>query len=99
MNQTIVLAIEETARSIMLQWLKTRVSKWVKQYQQQQKDALLKENRSLKAQFLEQGGGKPIKLSPDQRERLAAKRKGLDSNWLKIIDPLDIEDESPNDPA
>ena len=81
----------------MFQWLKTQVAKWAEQYQQHQIDALLKENRSLMEQLLERNGGKPIRLSPNERERLAGKRKGIDPNRLKAIALLDIQDESPDD--
>jgi hypothetical protein len=69
----------------------------LEQYQQRQIDALLAEARSLKAQLLELNGGKPIKLSPDQRARLEALRKRIDLDRIKEIDVLNIEDEDSTD--
>jgi hypothetical protein len=51
----------------------------------------------LKAQLLELNGGKPIKLSPDQRARLEALRKRIDLDRIKEIDVLNIEDEDSTD--
>jgi hypothetical protein len=81
----------------MFRWLKARVVKWVEQYQQRQIDALLTESRSLKAQLLELNGGKPIQLSPEQRARLAAKRKRIAPERLKELSVLPIEDEDTSD--
>jgi hypothetical protein len=81
----------------MFRWLKARVVKWVEQYQQRQIEALLAESRSLKAQLLQLNVGKPIQLSPEQRARLAAKRKGIDPERLKELGVLPIEDEESSD--
>ena len=84
----------------MFQWLKARIVKAVEQYQRRQIEALLEESRALKAQLLEANGGKPIQLSPDQRARLEAKRKGIDPQRLKEIAILPLGDEdSPDRPA
>ena len=44
---------------------------------------------------LELNDGKPVTLSPEQREKLSAKRKGIDPKWLREIDALDMETDSP----
>ena len=51
----------------------------------------------MKAQLMELNGGKPIKLSSEQRARLEAKRKRIDPDRLKEIDVLDIEEEDSPD--
>ena len=81
----------------MFQWLKARIVKAVEQHQQRQIEALLEESRALKAQLLEANGGKPIQLSPDQRARLEAKRKGIDPRRLKEIALLPLGDEDSSD--
>ncbi len=73
----------------MLQWLRSRIGL----YQQRYIEQLLKENRALKKQLLELNNGQPIRLSPEEKKRLAEKRKGIDQNWLKAIEAIDIEDD------
>ena len=73
----------------MLQWLRSRIGL----YQQRYIEQLLKENRVLKKQLLELNNGQPISLSPEEKKRLAEKRKGIDPNWLKAIETIDIEDD------
>ena len=73
----------------MLQWLRSRIGL----YQQRYIEQLLKENRALKKQLLELNNGQPIRLSPEEKKRLAEKRKGIDPNWLKAIEAIDIEDD------
>jgi hypothetical protein len=46
----------------------------------------------LKAKRLELNNPKPIRLSAEQRKRLAAMRKKLDPNALRAIDALDLTD-------
>ena len=73
----------------MLQWLRSRIGL----YQQRYIEQLIKENRALKKQLLELNNGQPISLSPEEKKRLAEKRKGIDPNWLKAIETIDIEDD------
>ena len=37
--------------------------------------------------------GQPIRLSPEEKKRLAKNRKGIDPNWQKAIETIDIEDD------
>ena len=76
----------------MFQWLTTRPSKWSERIQQREIERLLEERRALKAQARELNGGKPIRLSPEDKKRLAEKRKGIDPEWLKAIDALELEE-------
>jgi len=76
----------------MFKWLTTRVVHWVERWQQRRIDALLAEKRALKARLLELNGGKPIRLSDEQRTRLAAMQKKLDPNTLKAIEALTLTD-------
>ena len=73
----------------MLQWLRSRIGL----YQQRYIEQLIKENRALKKQLLELNNGQPISLSPEEKKRLAEKRKGIDPNWQKAIETIDIEDD------
>ncbi|MFT4542589.1 MAG: hypothetical protein ACI835_005057 [Planctomycetota bacterium] len=57
------------------------VSGWVNRHQQHVIDYLIEENRVLKEQL----GGKPLRLSDDQRRRLAAKAKLLGRKALDGI--------------
>ena len=86
------LPAQETTGTFMFKWLTTRVVNWVERWQRRQIDALLAEKRALKAKLLELNGGKPIRLSDEQRKRLAAMRKKLDPNALRAIDALDLTD-------
>jgi hypothetical protein len=76
----------------VFRWLKTRLIKCANRYQEQRIERLLKENRRLKAQLLGLNDGKPITLFPDQKRRLAEKRKEIDPKLLKALDAIDIED-------
>ncbi len=75
----------------MFQRRKARFIRWLERYQQRRIEELLEETRSLKAQVLEANGGKPIRLSPSQKKRLAAKRKGIFLERLNDISVLDEE--------
>ena len=92
MNGVAVLAAQETTGTVRFQWLTTRAVNWLERWQQRQIDALLAEKRALKAKLLELNGGKPIRLSAEQRKRLAAMQKKLDPNTLRVIDALDLTD-------
>jgi len=86
------LPAQETTGTFMFKWLTTRVVNWVERWQRRQIDALLAEKRALKAKLLELNGGKPIRLSAEQRKRFAAMQKRLDPNTLKAIEALDLTD-------
>jgi hypothetical protein len=87
-----VLAAQETTGTVMFEWLRTRVVNWLGRRQQRLIDVLRAEHRALKAKRLELNGPKPIRLSAEQRKRLAAMRKKLDPNALRAIDALDLTD-------
>jgi hypothetical protein len=72
----------------MFGWIRTRLQGWAHRVQQKEIERLIEENRRLKAQWLESSGGKPIRLTPEQRRRLDAKRKHVDPEVLKYIDLL-----------
>ena len=76
----------------VLRWLKTRLMKCVKRYQERRFERLLQENRRLKAELLERNDGQPISLSPDQKRQLAAKRQKLDPQALQGLDTIDLEE-------
>jgi hypothetical protein len=76
----------------MCSWLKTGLTKWVQRYQEKRFERLLQENRRLKAQWQELNGGQPIRLSPDERSQLAAKRQELDPQVLQTLDAIDLEE-------
>ena len=76
----------------MFQWLMTRLSKWPERILQREIERLLEEHRAMKAQIRELDGVKPIRLSPEDKKRLAAKRQGNDPEWLRAIDALELED-------
>jgi hypothetical protein len=72
----------------MFGWFRTRLQGWAHRVQQKEAERLLEENRRLKAHLLESNGGKPIRLTPEQRRRLEVTRKRLDPEVLKHIDLL-----------
>ena len=76
----------------MFNWLKRGVTKWVQRYHEKRYERLLQENRLLKAQFQELNNGQPIRLSPDDRRELAAKRQKLDPQELQALDPIDLRE-------
>ena len=76
----------------MFKWLKHRLVEWAGFFQQREIETLLEENRRLKEERLRHGDGKPIRLSPEERQRLLEKRIGIDPEILKRIDPRDVED-------
>ena len=72
----------------MFGWIRTRLQGWAHRVQQKETERLLAENRRLKAQLLASNGGKPIRLTPEQRHRLEVMRKRIDPEVLKHVDPL-----------
>jgi hypothetical protein len=72
----------------MFGWIRTRLQGWALRVQQKETERLLEENRRLKAQMLESNGGKPIRLTQEERHRLEVLRKRIDPEVLKHIDLL-----------
>ncbi len=72
----------------MFGWIRTHLQGWAHRVQQKETERLLEENRRLKAQLLASNGGKPIRLTPEERHRLEVMRKRIDPEVLKHIDPL-----------
>jgi hypothetical protein len=72
----------------MFGWIRTRLQGWAHRVQQKETERLIEENRRLKAQLLESNGGKPIRLTPEERHRLEVMRKRIDPEVLKHIDLL-----------
>jgi hypothetical protein len=72
----------------MFRWIRTRLEGWVHRMQQKKIEKLLEENRRLKAQVLASSGGKPIRLTREQRRRLDALRERIDPELLRNIDFL-----------
>jgi hypothetical protein len=72
-----------TAATLPLQLLLLTVSRWVHRHQQEVIAYLVEENRVLK----EQVGGRKLRLTDDQRCRLAAKAKGVGRStpWLRLL--------------
>ena len=91
---SVVYRGREMATNMMFLWLRTKLVRWAEQYQQRRIEQLLEEKRAL-MELLELNDGKPVTLSPEQREKLSAKRKGIDPKWLREIDALDMETDSP----
>ena len=86
----------------MFKRLKTWLVAWAERYQQQEIERLHEECCRLKEELMELNGGEPIRLSPEQRRRLAEKAKGIDPEVLKQISVFDFRDsnpECPNDPS
>ncbi len=72
----------------MYRWLKQRFVDWAAGVQQKEIDRLHAEALRLKAEVLKSNGGKPIVLSPEERQRLNELKKGIDPEVLKRIDVL-----------
>ena len=72
----------------MFTWIRTRLQGWAHRVQQKEIERLIEEARRLKAQVLASNGGKPIRLTLEQRRRLEAMRKRIDPEVLKHIDLL-----------
>src|ERR1700730_11478594 len=75
-------------RPIMFTWIRTRLQGWAHRVQQKEIERLIEEARRLKGQGLASNGGKPIRLTLEQRRRLEAMRKRIDPEVLKHIDLL-----------
>ena len=67
--------------SLTLQLLLATFAGWVNRHQAQAVDYLVEENRVLKEQL----GGKRLRLTNDQRRRLAAKGKRLGRSLLSQV--------------
>jgi hypothetical protein len=74
----------------MLSWLKRRQVNWAEKVQGPEIDRLLKENKRLKAE-IERKTGKPIQLTPAQRQLLAEQGRGVDPEVLKKISVFEQE--------
>ena len=81
----------------MFRWLKQRLMSWAEHVQQQRLESLHRENVRLKAEVLKQSGGKPIRLTPEQRYGLIEAAKGIDPKTLNRISVLDSEEPESTD--
>ncbi len=72
----------------MIKWLKQRCTNWVGRQLQRKIDRQHAELVRLKAEVLKSNGGKPIRLSPEDHQRLNELRKNIDPEVLKRIDLL-----------
>ena len=77
---------------------KVSVVDWAGRRQQREIERLHAQCCRLKEELMELNGGGPIRLSPEQRRRLAEKAKGIDPEALKQITVFDFEDFSPQCP-
>ena len=75
----------------MLKRLKMRLMNWAAKKQMEVIMQLAKENREMRAKILERDG--EIRLTEEQKKRLAEKRNGTDPAILKAIDPFELEDD------
>ena len=73
----------------MIKWLKQRLYNWVSRVQQSEIERLHAEGVRLKAEVLKNNGGKPIRLSPEEHQRLNELRKKIDPDVLAQIELLD----------
>ena len=73
----------------MINWLKQRLYNWVSGLQQSEIERLHAEGVRLKAEVLKNNGGKPIRLSPEEHQRLNELRKKIDPDVLAQIELLD----------
>jgi hypothetical protein len=73
---------------IMIGWLKQRLFDWVDRHQQREIERLHAELVRLKAEVLKHNGGQPIRLSPEEHQRLNELRQKIDPEVLKRIDLL-----------
>ena len=70
----------------MLRWMKARFQKFVDWAAHKEIERLLKKNQRLKAESIAANGGKPIRLSAQDRAKLDALRKKLDPELVKKYD-------------
>ena len=73
---------------VMIAWLKQRFSAWVDRQCQREIERLYGELVQLKAEVLRSNGGEPIRLSPEQHQRLNKLRQKIDPEALRRIDLL-----------
>ena len=72
----------------MFTWFKTRLFAWADRYQKREIERLYQEGLRLKREALKNNGGRPIRLSPEEHQRLNELRKNIDPEVLKRIDLL-----------
>ena len=72
----------------MFAWLKKRLVDWADRYQKREIERLHAEGLRLKAELLKINGGQPIRLTPEERQRLNELRKNIDPERLKQINVL-----------
>jgi hypothetical protein len=72
----------------MFRWFRTRLQAWVQRVQEKEIERRLEATHLLKALVLASNGGKPIRLTADERRRLDGLRKNIDPEVLKRIDLL-----------
>ncbi|MCH8148158.1 MAG: hypothetical protein IH987_09240 [Planctomycetes bacterium] len=72
----------------MFTWFKTRLIAWADRYQKREIERLYQEGLRLKREALKNNGGRPIRLSPEEHQRLNELRKNIDPEVLKRIDLL-----------
>ncbi len=72
----------------MFKWLKQRFYDWAGREQQREIERLHAKLVKLKAEVLKSNGGQPIRLSPEEHQRLNELRKKIDPEVLKRIDLL-----------
>ena len=68
----------------MFQWLKKRLVAWVDDLQQREIARLKEESKRLKEEIA-RTTGEPVQLTPEQRQQLREKAKGIDPETLKDI--------------
>lgn len=73
----------------MIRWMKQRLIDWAHRVQQREIERLHAEGVRLKAELLKKNGGKPIRLSPEEKQRLNELRKKIDPDVLAQIELLD----------
>ena len=73
----------------MIKWLKQQLVDWASRVQQSEIERLHAEGVRLKAEVLKNNGGKPIRLSPEEHQRLNELRKKIDPDMLAQIELLD----------
>ena len=71
-----------------IEWLKRRLQAWGGRVQQKEIERLLAETWRLKAELLEANDGEPIRLTPQEQQRLNELRQGIDPELLARIDLL-----------
>ena len=76
----------------MLRWFRVKISNWVERATEREIKRLTKEAQALKAEVMALNGGKPIALSPKDREYLRQASKNIDPQRLKEIMILDLDE-------